>query len=368
MHNFFCARKHFNDNLVFILRPGLVKKIVTGSVTIVAALLLSACAQSSKLASADSGSATSLPSLAHAYDYRLFDSATQQIITLPQLAKQLQSVDVVFIGEFHGSHASHLLQMQLMAELHRLRPKQVLSLEMFNRDQQPILNRYLDSEIGETFLIKEAPAWENYAASYRPLVEFAKQNFTPVIAANAAADLVRCVGREGASYLDKLTDEERRWIARDPFIDQADYRQKYMAFLEDARALTDERKERSYMAQLTRDNTMAESINQAWSEYSGAQIIHLNGSFHSERHLGTVGALKRLNPALKVAVITPVQIKDPSQPISPDEALGAGLEKTLQKGDYIYLLSPQPVPFRDSAYKGQVRQKMFQRSEESSCR
>ncbi len=70
-------------------------------------------------------------------------------MSLQTLVESLKDVDVVFIGEFHGNQASHLLEAQLQAKLYQQRPNQVVSLEQFNRDQQAILNRYLDGEIGE---------------------------------------------------------------------------------------------------------------------------------------------------------------------------------------------------------------------------
>lgn len=298
--------------------------------------------------------------LQYAYDYRLIDSKTQRPLTVKQLARLLRGQDVIFIGELHGNHASHLLEMQFMAELHALRPQQKLSMEMFNRDQQPILNRYLDSEVGEAFLISEAPTWENYIGSYRPLIEYAKQNFIPVIAANAPMDIVRCIGRQGAAYIDKLLSEERPLIAKSPFMDNSEYRQRYMGFLTGARVLTAERKESSYLAQLTRDNTMAESIYQAWLENPQAQILHINGTFHSENHLGTVAALKTLNPTLKIAVITPVRVEDATQPNYSAE--------DLKKGDFIYLLQSQPEQYLDAAYKRQVRKSQFKQAEQNHCR
>ncbi len=298
--------------------------------------------------------------LQHAYDYRLIDSQTQQPLTVKQLALQLQDQHVVFIGELHGNHASHLLEMQLMAEMHALHPQQILSMEMFNRDQQPILNRYLDSEIGEAFLINETPTWENYMGSYRPLIEYAKQHFIPVIAANASADIIRCIGRLGTTYIDKLLTEERLLIAKQPFTDHAEYRQRYMAFLAEARKLPPERKENSYLAQLTRDNTMAESIYQAWLENPQAQILHINGTFHSENHLGTVSALKSLNPKLKIAVISPLRVENPAEPNYSTE--------DLKKGDVIYLLQGQPEQYLDAAYKRQARESQFKQAQQSHCR
>ncbi|MDA3807175.1 MAG: ChaN family lipoprotein [Thiomicrorhabdus sp.] len=339
---------------------------LVGILSVVATSLLTGCSNlpnnltHKSVSSIATLSSSTIAPLQHAYDYRLIDSRTQQILTVKQLARQLQKYDVVFMGEFHGNHASHLLETQVMAALHTLRPLQILSMEMFNRDQKPILNRYLDSEVGEAFLINKTPTWGNYAASYRPLIEYAKQNFIPVVAANASADIVRCIGRQGSAYLDKLPTEERSLIASQPFTNQAEYRQRYMGFLEDVRTLSVERKENSYLAQLTRDNTMAESIYQAWLQNPQAQILHINGSFHSENHLGTVGALKNLNPDLKIAVISPVRVEDPTRPNY--------LAEDLTKGNFIYLLQSQPDKYVGSAYKRQARKNMFETAEQNTCR
>jgi uncharacterized iron-regulated protein len=301
----------------------------------------------------------SIQPLKHAYDFHVVETITEQPKNIKQLAQSLKDFDIIFIGEEHSNHASHLFQMQLMTELHSLRSEQILSLEMFNRDQQEILNRYLDGEVGEVYLVHKTPAWSNYIASYRPLVEYAKQHFTPVIAANASSHIVRCIGREGKAYLDKLTEEESRHIAKSPFIDNEAYRKRYMEFVKKVRKLSDEGKEKSYLAQLSRDNTMAESIYQTWLEHPDAQIIHLNGSFHSDFYLGTVSALKTRAPQLKIAVIAPVTVEDNQRPNYTDE--------DLTRGQYIYLIPEQPEQYVDRSYRQKNHKAMFEKASQKQC-
>ncbi|MBN2866712.1 MAG: ChaN family lipoprotein [Thiotrichales bacterium] len=301
-----------------------------------------------------------VPSIQTAYDSILLNSQTQQPITVQQLAADLKDIDVVFLGEFHGNHASHLLQAQLQNLLYQQHPNQVLSMEQFNRDQQPILNRYLDGEIGEAYLINEAPAWDNYTASYRPLVEFAKQHFLPVIAANAPADTVRCIGRQGEGYLEKLTTEEASLIAEQPLEDVAGYRDFFMDFLNGSNHFDEGKANNSYLAQLSRDNTMAESILKAIRANPGAQVIHTNGAFHSNNGLGTVGALKRLDPNLTIKIISPVhvEVSEPMQ-FSSD---------AFETGDYIYLLQPQPEKYKSASYRQQAFKRMFDRADAKPCK
>jgi len=295
-----------------------------------------------------------------AYDSILLNSQTQKPISVQQLATELNGIDVIFIGEFHGNHASHLLQAQLQTLLYQQHPNQVLSMEQFNRDQQPILNRYLDGEIGEAYLVNEAPAWDNYTASYRPLVEFAKQHFLPVIAANAPADTVRCIGRQGEAYLEKLTAEEASLIAEQPLEEVAGYRDFFMDFLSGSSRFDEDRANNSYLAQLSRDNTMAESILKAIKSNPGAQVIHTNGAFHSNNGLGTVGALKRLDPKLTIKVISPAHI-DVNQPMqfSAD---------TFETGDYIYLLQAQPEKYKSARYRQAAFKRMFKTADAKPCK
>ena len=295
--------------------------------------------------------------LKHAYQTEIFDQ-TKSPLSVEELAIRLQDFDVVFIGEYHGNHGSHLLQMQLQSTLYDLRPQQILSMEMFNRDQQAILNRYLDDEIGEKYLINETPTWPNYAGSYRPMVEFAKQHFIPVIAANAAADIVRCVGRYGKGYLDLLPSNERIFTAQDSFLNDTAYQEKFYDFMDSMRKMPDEHKASSYAAQLARDNTMAESILKALKEHPNHQVIHLNGSFHSEQHLGTVALLQQRDPALKIAVISPIR--------SSEDGKFAIQKADLALGDYVYYVRPQPEEYIDASYRRKAMQSMFKNSSEKA--
>ena len=330
--------------------------ITTGLVT----SLLTACTMIPNQSQEPSSSLSQKQSLNHAYDYVLLNKQRQQI-NLTQAIKQLKEADIIFIGEYHGNHASHLLEMQVFSALHQRNANIILSMEMFNRDQQDSLNDYLDGAIGEAYLVKEIPAWNNYVASYRPLVEFAKSHFIPVIAANASADIVRCIGRQGTAYIDKLDSTEKQQIAKQPLAKIPDYKVKFYDFLEKVRQLPEERKERSYLAQITRDNTMAESIYQACLDHPEHKIVHLNGTFHSENHLGTVAALKRLNPKLNIQVVTPVQVEQ----FETIEKLN--LDPNLND-DFIYLVKPQPEQYIDAGYKKKARKQMFEKSEQATCK
>jgi uncharacterized iron-regulated protein len=322
--------------------------------------LLTACAVATgRNAPADAP----LAALPTAYDYQLL-TPDHHPTSLPGVVAALQGSDVVFIGEYHGNHASHLLEMQLLTALHRQAASRdrgvILSMEMFNRDQQAIVDDYRNGKIGERYLIKEAPAWHNYTGSYRPLVEYAKAQAMPIIAANAPGDIVRCIGRQGEDYIPKLTADEKTHIATQPFAEVPGYADKFFGVMGGSDHQADKRLRQSYLAQLTRDNTMAESIARAHAQSPQSVVVHLNGSFHSEGHLGTVGALKRLNPDLKISVITPIRA---------DDFADAQADKR-RTDEFYYLVNAQPAEFVDDDYKRKMRGEMFSRAREKAkgCR
>lgn len=322
-------------------------------VVLISLVLMSSCASNPDVDADPDSPLVNLPTL---YDYLLLDSELQPN-SLSKVVKSLKEVDVIFIGELHRHHAAHLLEMQALAALSRQnKAPTILSMEMFTRDQQGILNSYMDGTIGEAYLINEAPVWNNYEGSYRPLVEYAKHNNIPIVAANAPSDIIRCIGRKGKIYYESLNAEDRKYIAKTPFADVPGYEEKFLSLMGVSHHSSKQLLRQSYLAQLTRDNTMAESILKALEQFPDSKVIHINGSFHSENHLGTAGALKRMNPDLRVKVITPIIVDE----------LSALVSAKQRNDDFYYLLNSQPQEFVDPEYRRKIRTGMFTQSREKA--
>ncbi|MBE4591803.1 hypothetical protein BOO24_05410 [Vibrio navarrensis] len=257
---------------------------------LLAAMMLGGCATS-----------PSTSSLNHFYDYQL-NSPQGQPLSLQKLPSELLTADVILIGEWHTHPGVHRFQTDL---LHTLSSQHsvALSMEQFTRDKQPVLNQYLAGEIGEQPLMSEGNAWPNYESDYRPLVELAKRQGLDVIAANAPKAIVRCIGSQGIGYLDKLDETERHYLATEINTADSPYKDKFMASMHHGRP---EQTERQYAAQITWDETMAESIVNYRKAHPQTQIVHIAGKFHTEGGLGTANSILRRAPELKVVVITPV--------------------------------------------------------------
>ncbi|MCL7943237.1 ChaN family lipoprotein [Marinobacter sp. ATCH36] len=295
------------------------------------------------------------------YDSIIADS-NGRLLSINQLADELAPADVVVIGEYHGHHGAHLLQSLVQSALYQQRSQQILSMEQFTLTDQPELDDYLAGQSGEEELIADANAWPNYKASYRPLIEFSKHRNIPVIAANAPADVVRCIGRAGEAYLDTLSTGQRQQLPDAPFTDTDAYRKKFFDTLGGGHGQTDNSKrlENSYKAQLLRDNTMADQVIRALAENPDHQVIHLTGTFHSEDRLGMVAVLEKKRPDLDVVVVSPVFWRS-------GDNLNSLLETHRGKGDFLYFLQPLPEEYLDSERHRDAIMEQFRNAAEISC-
>jgi len=234
------------------------------------------------------------------YDYQLY-SPTKQPISLQALPSEILDADVILIGEWHTHSAVHRFQTELLEQLAQQKDI-ALSMEQFSRDKQAIVDSYLAGEIGEQTLIKSGNAWPNYESDYRPLVELAKQHKLDIIAANAPKPIVRCIGRQGISYLDKLDSQQRALLAKEIDTSASPYKDKFMASMHHGEP---EQTEKQFAAQITWDETMAESITRYLDANPSAQMLHIAGKFHTEQGLGTKASILKRNPNLSIVVISP---------------------------------------------------------------
>ena len=312
-----------------------------------AALVLSVAAcTSTEQPTSKTDSVTNIAPLTSMYNFQVINSATKSPVSVEKLAAELKDTDVVFMGEFHSHQGSHFLQLQLLEALYKQNPNLILSMEQFTRDSQEVLNKYLSGAYGESTLMEDGNAWPHYKGSYRSIVEFARENSIPVIAANSPAMHVRCVGKKGADVIATFPAEQVSWSAKELDLENKDYKEKFLSFIRASgrsHGQTPEQQEaramKTYAAQLLRDTTMAESIIDAMAAKPGAKVVHLNGAFHSDNHLGTTAVLESMKPNLKTKVLSPVMVADNMKPVAKADEYA--------QGDYIYLLREMPSRFND---------------------
>jgi uncharacterized iron-regulated protein len=240
--------------------------------------------------------------------YQIYD-AKGNGATLSDIIQAIEKSDVVFLGENHDDATAHILQAEIFKKIYEGYAKNrkiVLSLEMFERDVQIILDEYLKDLITEKKFLDDSRPWNNYKTDYRPLVEFAKQNKLAVIAANAPRRYVNMVSRGGRNALDQLSPEAKRWLAPLPYAaSSAEYSKKFNALMGNTKSEKSGNEPSKILeAQTLWDATMAFSIAKYLNKGKNNLVVHLNGSFHTENRLGTAEQLQRFQPSAKILVVT----------------------------------------------------------------
>ena len=264
------------------------------------------------------------------WEFRVVDPATRAEVAPSTMLARLARADVVIFGEQHDDREAHRAQLDLLDALGGTGRPVVLSLEMIERDVQPVLEHYLAGRIPEPEFLARSRPWSNYGSDYRPLVELARARGWRVVAANVPRPIASAVARRGLAAIDSLAPAERGHAAAAIDCPADDYKTR---FLEQMRShspgpgasasagdtLPAAMAERFYLAQCVKDETMAESIVQALRDGPrGAIVYHVTGAFHSDYHQGIVPRILRRLSGSDVVVVVGVPVADPrTAPIAP---------------------------------------------------
>ncbi len=244
--------------------------------------------------------------------YKIYNSASHKIISADELVKALDKTDVIFYGEEHNDSVGHLLEATILQKLYEKHPlKTALSMEMFETDCQQVLNEYLSGLIREKNFVTDARCWPNYQ-DYRPMVEFAKSNQIPVIAANAPGRYTNMVSRGGLPALNKLNQTSKSYLPPLP-IDTATgaYLKKFEDIMGGHSAMGGMQ---IYQAQNLWDATMGWSIASFLKTHPGFTVLQINGGFHSEEKLGAAAQLLKYLPKATVKNIAAFAAEDFARP------------------------------------------------------
>ena len=112
--------------------------------------------------------------------YQVVEASTRQAVALEQLAKDLASCDVVFLGEEHDNDVGHQAQLEIIQALLDQGIDVAISMEMFERDVQRSLDDYVAGRIDEPTFLEDTRPWRTYAKHYRPIIELARARHLPV--------------------------------------------------------------------------------------------------------------------------------------------------------------------------------------------
>lgn len=269
------------------------------------------------------GRADTARTITDGVDYRIYDRWGNPTSLLAIVGSSVGD-DVLLIGEEHDDMVGHALEVELLeAVLEEIGASEssgrsvVLSLEMFERDVQYVLDEYLDGLISEQHFLASARPWDHYESRYRPLVELAKERGTPVVAANAPRRYVSRVTSDGPRSLADLSEQALRYLPPIPYPGPSDvYRRQWDALME---AATEGQAEsaRAYAAnpnviysQALWDAAMGHAITEALVRHLDGFVVHVAGSFHVEKGTGIPERITDYRPGTRVTTVVLTKAED----------------------------------------------------------
>ena len=239
--------------------------------------------------------------------YQLYTSDGKKISS-KKVIQELLKNEIVFFGEYHDNPISHWLQYEMLTILHDKNQKDLqLGFEMFERDQQELMNQYVEGRIDEKRFKDSCRLWPNYKTDYAPILNFAKEHQLKAIATNIPRKYASQLFKNGRSSLDSLSKTEKLLMAPIDFKVDTTLSQ-YAALKEMEQHMGGKH---MLEAQAIKDATMAESILKYW--VPGKVFFHLNGAYHSDFYQGIMWYLKQTKPDAKVFTISTVSQKQINQ-------------------------------------------------------
>ncbi len=254
-----------------------------------------------------------LPFLAMKSDkpaYKVYNGKGHRV-DYQDLLKAAKKSDIIFFGEMHNNPICHWLELELTKDLYAEKGKNlVLGAEMFEVDNQLLLNEYMSKMIRKKDFEAEAKLWPNYKTDYAPFVDFAREKGLKFMATNIPRRYAAIVNFNGFEGLDSINAMERGLMAPPPI--------KYIDTLECyaniAKNIGGGMPAHMTMnlgkAQAMKDATMSHFIIKSGA-FDGKTILHFNGSYHSDNYQGIVWyvkqAIRKTSYDLKLLTITCVE-------------------------------------------------------------
>ncbi len=236
--------------------------------------------------------------------YELFDSKGKDV-KYKNLVRDAANADVVLFGELHNNPIGHWLQYELTRDLYKEKKGNlVLGAEMFETDNQLLLDEYTSGLISERNFDYEAKLWNNYKTDYKPLVDFAREHHLKFVATNIPRRYAAVVHQGGFEALDSLSLQAKVLMAPLPIPYDPEL-PGYKGMLAMMGGEMGHANENLPKAQAVKDATMAHFILANWKP--GETFLHFNGAYHSNNFEGIYWYLKQFKPDLKILTITTVE-------------------------------------------------------------
>ncbi len=239
--------------------------------------------------------------------FKLLDADLNDV-SWKDMVTKAAAADVVFFGETHNSRIAHEMELQLAKDLYAAKGNKLkIGAEMFETDNQIIIDEYLSGYFDDSKFEADARLWPNYKTDYRPILQFARDKKLKFIATNIPRRYASMVNYGGFEALEKLSKQAKSYIADmpvkfDPELPGYKMMIQRMGGMGGGHAKIDP--VNLAKAQAVKDATMAQFILRNMDKKG--LFYHFNGSYHSYNYEGIMWYLKQLDRNLRMFSITVV--------------------------------------------------------------
>jgi uncharacterized iron-regulated protein len=211
--------------------------------------------------------------------------ASGSILFLSDIIARLADKTVVYVGENHDRYGDHLMQLEVIRQLHRIHPQLAIGMEMFQRRYQKALDDYISGNSNtQEFLVHSRyfSTWRFNYHLYDDILHYARNHGIPIIALNQDNKLVSKVAQQG---LGQLNEEEKARLPQEMVSGDTTYEKRLRDAFEMHRTeLPGGRAPRNFefflQAQILWDETMAETIASFLADSPEHHLVVLAGSGH----------------------------------------------------------------------------------------
>ncbi len=237
----------------------------------------------------------------------VYDLRAARHTTLADRIPELLKSRVVLVGEQHTEEVHHRAQLGVIQALHKAGAQVAVGLEMFRKNSQGDLDRWLSGDIGSQEFEKIfRDNWGYPWPAYQPIFEYARTAKIPMIGLNVPREITRQVARSGFQSLTEAQrgqlsdvtcqiDEEYMRYVRGAHGAHAHGNMNFLFFCE---------------AQMVWDSAMAVHTLEYLGHHPETTVVILTGVGHAQK-----GALPR---QIKLRSPVPVTVLLPEVPGSID--------------------------------------------------
>jgi uncharacterized iron-regulated protein len=213
----------------------------------------------------------------------IISAKTGKTVTFDELMNDLNSSQIVFIGERHTNDVHHSIQLKIIEAVFKNNHSREVGMEMFDRSYQPVLDLWSGGVLEEENFLRKVHWYANWRwdfALYKDILLFIKENRIKIVALNIPSYIPSRIRVGG---IDNLADDDKQYLPKEIDTSNTAHRNYMEQKFKQHHFRSRDKFDDFYMAQCVWDEVMAESIA---SDLGSKKIVVLTGNGHIQYKYG----------------------------------------------------------------------------------